>query len=291
MKRAIDVSRRRVVLTCAATGAALAMRARAGAQKPPRVIAIGGALTEIVFCLGAQRWLIAADTTSTYPPPARQLPKVGYQRSLSAEGLLAMQPTLLLLTADAGPPAALELLRAAGVRTWRANGEHAFGALTENVEQVATALGMPGDGANLVRGLRAEWNATRATIRSAANPPRVLFVLSHAANNVQVAGEGTAADAMIRLSGAVNALQGFKGYRPMSSEAAIAAAPDYILATAEGIEALGSIEALLARPGLALTPAGRARRVIAPDALYLLGFGPRLPQAVRDVARDVGTIT
>jgi iron complex transport system substrate-binding protein len=33
-------------------------------------------------------------------------------------------------------------------------------------------------------------------------------------------------------------------------------------------------------PGLALTPAGRARRVVALDAMFMLGFGPRLPQAV-----------
>jgi iron complex transport system substrate-binding protein len=155
---------------------------------------------------------------------------------------------------------------------------------------VATNLGVGAEGNELVRRLRDEWSITRAAIHRSGTPPRVLFVLSHAANNVQVAGEGTAADAMIRLAGGVNALNGFNGYRPLSSEAVIAAAPDFILVTREGIEALGGVDALLARPGLALTPAGQARRVIAPDALYLLGFGPRLPQAVRELAQGFGTV-
>ena len=44
------------------------------------------------------------------------------------------------------------------------------------------------------------------------------------------------------------------------------------------------IEGLLKAPGLAHTPAGRARRVVALDALFMLGFGPRLPQAVASLA-------
>lgn len=269
-----------------ALGAALALPARAAGA--PRVVSVGGAITEIVFRLDGERYLIATDSTSTYPAAAQALPKVGYQRSLSAEGLLALQPTLLLAGSDAGPPAALAQLASAGVTIVRTSGEHTFDSLIANVDQVAASLGL--SGRNLTAKLREEWNATRAAIRTGGARPRVMFVLSHAATNVQVAGAGTAADAMITLAGGVNALQGFKGYRPLSSEAAVAAAPDVILTTREGIEALGNVDALLSRPGLALTPAGRSRKVIAPDALYLLGFGPRLPNAVRDLAQGLGTL-
>jgi iron complex transport system substrate-binding protein len=99
-----------------------------------------------------------------------------------------------------------------------------------------------------------------------------------------VSGEGTAADAMIRLAGGVNALSGVSGYKPLTAEAVVAAAPEVILITREGMEAVGGGKQLFRRPGLALTPAGKAKRVVALDALYLIGFGPRLPQAVRDLA-------
>lgn len=281
------MNRRRFLAVAAS---AVAAPRGALAQKAPRVITVGGALTEIVYRLDAQRWLVATDTTSTFPQAALALPKVGYQRSLSAEGLLALSPTLLFAGADAGPAAALEQLASAGVAIVRTKGDHTFESLVANVEQVAGGLARAREGKALADKLRGEWQSTRASIRDAGPRPRVMFVLSHAANNVQVAGRGTAAEAMITYAGGVNALSGFDGYRPLSPEAAIAAAPDVILCTREGVTALGGTDALLSRPGIALTPAGRARRVLAPDALLLLGFGPRLPQAVQELAQGFGTL-
>jgi iron complex transport system substrate-binding protein len=108
----------------------------------------------------------------------------------------------------------------------------------------------------------------------------VLFVLSHGPS-AQVGGQGTAGDALIRFAGGVNALTGFSGYRPMTAEALASSAPDFILTTEQGIDALGGPQKFWQRPELALTPAYQRRALIALDALLLMGFGPRLPQAVR----------
>jgi iron complex transport system substrate-binding protein len=129
----------------------------------------------------------------------------------------------------------------------------------------------------------------RRLVRSGA-APRVLFVLSHAANNVQVAGRETAADALMTAAGAANAMRGFNGYRPLTAEAVVAAAPQAIVATTQGVEALGGTARLLAQPGLALTQAGRESRIFARDALWLLGGGPRWPEAVAELARFLGTL-
>ena len=260
------------------------------AQAAPRVVAIGGAITEIVYRIGGERFLIATDTTSTFPAAANALPKVGYQRALSAEGILAMSPTMLLAAPEAGPPPAIAQLEGAGVKIVRASGDFTFESLLGNVDLVSRSLALAPVGKALDDKLRGEWKATRAAVRTGGTLPKVLFILSHAANNVQVAGDGTAAAAMIALAGGVNAMAGFKGYRPLSSEGVLAAQPDVILCTREGIEALGGVDVLLTRPGLALTPAGKSKRVLYPDALLLLGFGPRLPQAVRDLAQGFGTL-
>jgi iron complex transport system substrate-binding protein len=61
-------------------------------------------------------------------------------------------------------------------------------------------------------------------------------------------------------------------------------APDVVLITDEGMTSIGGPDRLWAQPGLGLTPAGKGKRVISMGAFYLLGFGPRLPQAVRDLA-------
>lgn len=290
------VIRRRRQLAFGALGTAglvaldvLARSARAQTQAV-RLVSVGGALTEIVYALGAESLLVGTDTTSLYPVAAQQTPKVGYARALSAEGVLSLRPTVLLASAEAGPPTVIAQLAAAGVRLVRAQSAHTFDALTANVRQLGEALQRQREAEALTAELHAQWQRVRAGIKVAARPPRVLFVLSHVATNVQVSGESTAAAAMIGFAGAANALGGFKGYRPLTAEAAVAAAPDLILTTAQGAEAVGGIDRLLAQPGLALTPAGRARRVLALDALYLLGGGPRMPQAVAEVARFAGTL-
>ena len=250
-----------------------------------RVVAVGGALTEIVYALGGEKHLVAVDTTSIYPAAALALPKVGYMRALSSEGVLSMRPSVVLATSEAGPAQAISQLRSAGVRIELVSANHSFEELRNKVKVVAYALGLESEGNKLDESLRREWTAALAAAQSAsARKPRVLFILSHTPSNTMVSGQGTAADAVIRYAGGTNAMQGFTGYKPLSAEAVIGAAPDFILITREGLDAIGGPDKLWEKPGLALTPAAKTKRYAAPDALYLLGFGPRLPQAVRELA-------
>lgn len=265
--------------------AALALAAGvAAADAPRRVASVGGAVSEIVIALGAEDRLVAVDTTSVYPERLKLLPQMGYMRSLSAEGVLAMRPDLVLASSDAGPPTALAQLRATGVPVVTLSPEHSLAALRRNVQTVADALGIPEQGRALDARLDADWRTAQRNLPPSAQRPRVLFVLAHTGNALLVSGEGTAADAMIRLAGGSNALAGVQRYKPLTPESAATAAPDVILVTREGLANVGGASRLTAQSGLDLTPAGKANRVVAMDALYLLGFGPRLPEAVRDLA-------
>lgn len=290
------LSRRRCLLTpLLGAAGALHRPALALAQAPARrVVAVGGALTETVYALGAQADLVGVDTTSLYPAAAQQLPSVGYARSLSAEGVLSLKPTLIIASGEAGPPAVLRQLQGAGVPLVTLDAEHRAEQVWARTQRLGTLLGREAAGGALAARLQREWQAALAQVQARVQglqapaagrrPPRVLFVLSHAMNQVRIAGRDTAADAMIRYAGATNALGEVAGFKPLTPEAAIAAAPDLILGTEQGLAAAGGIDGLLAAPGLAATPAGRARRVVALEAMFLLGFGPRLPQAVVQLA-------
>lgn len=254
-----------------------------------RIVSVGGALTETLYALGAQDDLVGVDTTSFYPASASALPSVGYARNLSAEGVLSLRPTLVVASEDAGPPAVLRQLEAADVRLVMLDAGHSIEGVADRTRRLAELSGRVDAGRTLLANLQRQWLAARehvARVAPAGKPaPRVLFVLSHSIGQVRVAGRATGADAMIRYAGAINAFRdGFDGYKPLTPEAAIAAAPDVILGTEQGIAAAGGIEGLLRLPGLVQTPAGRARRVVSLEALLLLGFGPRLPQAVTALA-------
>jgi iron complex transport system substrate-binding protein len=252
---------------------------------PRRVVSVGGAVTEIVYALGAGDRLVAVDTTSVYPREAQSLPQVGYQRQLSAEGVLAQKPDIVLATADAGPPAVLRQLREAGVRVETIPIGYSPEAVREKVRRVAAALALEREGQALEKRMDAAWREVQAHLDASGPRPRVLFILAHSGPAMMVAGKHTAADAMVRLAGGVNALDGMEGYKPLSPEAVIGGAPEVILITGEGLEQVGGAAKLLAKPGLSKTPAARSGRVVAMNALYLLGFGPRTPQAVEELAR------
>jgi iron complex transport system substrate-binding protein len=253
----------------------------AQAQGQPRIISVGGAVTETVFALGAQGQLVGVDTTSLYPVDATKLPQVGYARTLSAEGVLALMPQLLLASGEAGPPQVLAQLQRAGVRVEVLNEQHRFDGILTRTTRIGQLCGREREATQLVTRLQQDWAARPKP--PAGSAPRVLFVLAHAGGQLRVAGEGTGADAMLALAGVRNAFAGMHGYKPLTAEAALQAAPDIILCTDQGLQAQGGADGLLKAPGLALTPAGRTRRVASMEALLLLGFGPRLPQAVAEL--------
>lgn len=249
-----------------------------GAQGASRVVSAGGTVTEIVYALGQGHLLVGVDSSSLYPPEATQLPQVGYVRALSAEGLLSLAPALVLTTVDAGPPAVMTQVKAAGVRVETVPGGQTWEAAEARIAFVAQKLGVVDRGQALVDGFRRQRGRAETLVQARKFSPRVLFIYSRGAGTLMVAGKGTEAQAIISLAGGTNAITGYQGYRPLTPEALASARPDVVLLTTRGLEALGGVEGLRSVPGF---PAGAgASRVVALDDLLLLGFGPRLPEAV-----------
>ncbi|MDM0013777.1 ABC transporter substrate-binding protein [Variovorax sp. J22P168] len=266
--------------------AACAWPATGQGTAAPRLVTVSGAITEVVYALGAESQLVGTDTTSIYPAAALRTPKVGYMRQLSAEGLLSLKPDAVIATTESGPPVVLDQLRSAGVKLELVEADHSWGEVQRKVAAVGRAAAREQQARELMAKLDAEWAAVQQRVAAhaatGARKPRVLFVLSHSASP-QVAGEKTAADAVIRLAGGVNCMSGFNGYRPMTAEAMASAAPDIILTSTQSIEAHGGVEKFWQRPELALTPAFKKRALVTQDAVLLLGFGPRMPQSIGEL--------
>lgn len=256
-----------------------------------RIVSAGGALTETIYALGKEGELAAVDTSSVYPEAATKLPQVGYARQLSAEGILSVSPTVLFLTEDAGPPSVIQQIEDAGVKVVRLTNKHTPEAAEERIVKIGEALGCPAEAEKLAAKLKTDLQAVAARVAGLPRHPKVMFIYARGGGIMNVSGTHTAADAVIALAGGVNAVQDYENYKPLTAEGAVAAAPDVILITSRGLEGSGGVEGLLKQPGLALTPAGKAGRVIAMDDLYLLGFGPRLGQAALELCNQLQTKT
>lgn len=266
---------RRLLLACGLVLFALPVAAEA----PRRVVTIGGALTEIVYALEAQEILVGNDTTSYYPSAAERLPKVGYQRALSAEGIVSLYPDLVILTEEAGPPAVLAQLQAANIPILSLRAGRSLADVRDAIRVIARALKKEQAGRALTDAIDHQTAELAKVTAGQPTDKRVLFILQHGGGAPMAAGRETAADSIIRLSGARNAVSGYAGYKPLTPEAAVALQPDVILTTARGLAQAGGKDALLTAPGLSLTPAARTGSLIVMDALLLLGFGPRTVQA------------
>lgn len=256
---------------------------------PTRMVSAGGAVTEILYALNAGKQVVGSDISSIWPEDVLHLPRIGYLRMLSAEGILALHPDLLVTTPEAGPNAALEHLRAAHVRIETIPGGFTADAVEKKISGVADAIHQPEQGRKLIERFKSDWQQTRMTVDHLSGRPRVLFILAHTGGSPMVAGRNTAADAMIDLARGVNAASALEGYKPLTAEAALSANPDVILVTDEGVKELGGIESLWANNAIKLTSAGKHQRAVSMDSLYLLGFGPRLPSAVRELALHLRT--
>jgi iron complex transport system substrate-binding protein len=252
-----------------------------------RVVSVGGSVTEIVYALGAGDRLVGVDSTSLYPPAAQEVPDVGYMRRLSAEPILSLEPDIVLAAADAGPPEALAQLRAAGVEVVEVPDSPSPAGVTEKVRAVAAALGLAGRGDTLAKRLARQFDRLQARLADVDTRPRVLLLLAVGRGTPMAAGKDTAAQGMIELAHGRNAIEAFSNYKPLSREAVVAAAPDVFLTTERTIARFGGRQALLERPELASTQAGREGRLIVMDGLLLLGFGPRTPQAAAQLAAQL----
>ena len=250
-----------------------------------RVVTIGGPITETVYALGEGGRVVGTDRSSLFPEAILAGPRLDYFRQTSAEGVLALRPTLVLAVEGTGPPGVLDQIRAAGVAVVVLPDVTDVAGAEARVERLGRLLGREAQADAVVAPMRAE--LAEAAAARPATPPRVLFVYARGAGVVLAAGTGGAPEAILRLAGAENAVTAYDGYRPLTAEAVAAAAPDAIVVPTGSLESLGGIDGLLRQPGLAQTPAGRVRRIVAVDDALLLGFGPRVGQGVRDLARGL----
>jgi len=251
----------------------------AQAGDSPRVVTADGAITEIVYRLGLESLLVGVDTTSGYPEQTESLPKIGYLRALPFEGVLALKPDLLITSEQAAPEENLERLARAGVQVEKLPSARTPEAALERIVTVGGLLGAEEKAEVLASELRSKINRIQKASATRGNPPTVLFILAAGNHSVMLAGEGTSASALLDTIGAVNAVSGIQGYKPANRESILASRPDAIVIaeSTPGQFEIGSW------PEVERLDAWQSGHRLVADGMLLLGFGPRLPDAMAAV--------
>lgn len=236
-----------------------------------RIISAGSAVTELILALHAEQSLIAVDVTSQLPD-GQQLPKIGYHRRLSAEGLLALSPTKLIGSDEMGPAPVLQQLKSTGVDIEVVNTQANVDGLKARIDQIAAILNKPQEAQQLKSLVDQQVQSLKAN-QPTNQKKKVLFLLIHEGRAANVAGTDTTPDAIINLAGAINpAADKITAYKPLSSESMVEMQPDVILVSGRSFEKLGGPDAIIKMmPLLAATPAGQNKQIMTIDGAALVG--------------------
>ncbi|NOH52041.1 hemin ABC transporter substrate-binding protein [Vibrio coralliilyticus] len=253
--------------------AALSLSAVAAtAMANERIISAGSAVTELILALEQQNQLVAVDVTSELPQDL-ELPKIGYHRRLSSEGLMALNPTRLIGSDEMGPETSLSQLKTAGVEVDIVNTLPTPEGLLERIDEIAALT----DSQKNAEALKAEVNQQISSLEKnkaqTKEAKKVLFLLIHEGRPANVAGASTTPNAIIELAGGINpAASKLDSYKPLSTEAMVEMQPDVILVSGRSYEKMGGADAILAKmPLLAATPAGQSKNIITVDGHALVG--------------------
>ena len=261
------------------------MAAQAKEVATPRIISAGNGITEIIYALGAGNQVVAVDSISAYPEAVQNLPKLGYVRQLSAEGILALKPDLLIGTDEMGPPSTMEQLKSAGLNITTLPQQSNADNIQLRISSLAKLLDKEQEGKQLWQSVSGSLAEAR-DIAGNQKKPTVLFMLAMGGRTPYVAGNNTSANALIELAGGANPAAGqFASFKPLSNEALLTLAPDVVIYSDQG-KGTTAQQLIDMQPILQQTPAGKNGRLIAIEPSMLLGgLGPRTGELAVKLAK------
>ena len=249
-------------------------------KKDMRIVCLSKHLTEMVFALGKGHNLVAIDLSSTYPDSAKLLKTVGYHRALNPEGIIAMNPDLVIHSNDIGPENVLPQITKAGLNIKAFGKANTIDSAELLLKELGKYFGVESKADSVVKKMQNEIAAAEKTVGDLQlkDTPSVMIIHFGRANNVYfiMSGRNGVGDKLIALAGGKTAHYEAKGARQMSAEAVATANPDIIIATDYGYDQMGSMEKFIKDvPGVSLTNAGKNKKIYRFEEHDLIYFGPR----------------
>jgi iron complex transport system substrate-binding protein len=257
-----------------------------------RIVALANGAAELISAMGYQENLVGRDIASS-TSELTDVPIVTSGHQVIPETIIALKPTLVIVDDATGPSSAIAKLENAGIRIVKISQSWNLAELTMKIEQIGTALGAPQSAARLKNLLTESINGNLVAASATDKKLKIAFLYLRGTSSIYlVGGKGSGADYLIEATGAVDvgAEKLSKPFTPLSAETMAQLNPDLILVMIGGLESVGGVSGLVELPGIAQTPAGKSRQVVAVDDSLLLSFGPRTPALISELAAAFGVI-
>jgi iron complex transport system substrate-binding protein len=246
-----------------------------------RIVCVSKQLTELMFALHQGNKIVGLDLTSTYPAETKNITKVGYHRHLSAEGIISLDPTVVIHQNDVAPPEVMPQVAKVGIPVKVYPAAVTLDSTKILIRMLGKEYGEDTAAERIITKLDNDLAKADSIVKKYPTKPKVLIIhFGQQRNQYFVMGTRGTADAMLKLAGGVNAAD-TSSFRDLSPEVIAREQPDVILATDFGWDRLGgSIEKFKELPGIALTPAAKNGKIYRIEEHDLVYFGPRTGENV-----------
>lgn len=194
-----------------------------------RIVSTAGFASEMIYLLGQADKLVGVDVTALNPPEVMsKIPKIGYRRNLSAEGILGLNPDLIILVPDASPELAVQQIKnAPNVKILALKDEKTLAGIREEITQIGEALSVQAEAEKLNARLL-EDEAQLKALQSQTGTGNALILLHTGAQGVFGLGVESAGDHLLKILG-LNNLFAEKGNKPFANEALASTTADVVL--------------------------------------------------------------
>ena len=257
-----------------------------------RIVALANGAAELIAAMGYEESLVGRDIAST-TTELTDVPIVTSGHQVIPETIIVLQPTLVIIDDATGPSSAITKLEKAGIRIVSISQSWNLAELVSKIEQIGNALGAPQSAVRLKSALTESITGNLVEASAADKELKIAFLYLRGTSSIYlVGGKGSGADYLIEATGAIDvgAQKLSKPFTPLTAETMAQLNPELILVMIGGLESVGGVSGLVELPGIAQTPAGKNRQIVAVDDSLLLSFGPRTPSLISELATAFGAI-
>ena len=235
MKRITSLALLSLTAISMTANAAITMRDDDGnvitlAKPAQRIVAMSPHVTELLFAAGGGERIVGAVTYSDYPEAAKKIPRIGTNRQIDMERVIAMKPDLIVAWMHGSSERQIDTLRQLGIPIFHSEPLKLDG-IADNVQRLGQLLGTENVAQPAAAQIRAQFAAL--TKQYASRPPVRMFYQVWDKPLYTLSGGSIVTDAM-RVCGGVNIFADLKVTAPVVSiEGVLQADPEAIFGTAE----------------------------------------------------------
>lgn len=240
-----------------------------------RIVSAGGSVTEVLFALGLGDQIVAVDTSSLYPPQALAKPKVGYYRQLSPEGVLSVNPTILIGHGEMGPQSVVKQISNTGIEVIHVKESHSVDGIFGLISTLSKRFNRQEMGKKLIQNIKQDLSSTPTLSEKNVH---AAFFLSVGDRGIIAAGQHTMPQGLMNAIGVVNSFASVDGYKPVSSEALLSQNPNFIMLADHSL-ADQDTQALCLTPAIKLWAQLNGCKIFPVDSLQFMGLSPRVANA------------